>query len=80
MNILNGLLFSQLKLHHRCSTGLYKDLRSFQSEAKVEQIIAIVTTHSVSCFCINAESIIIKIFLPKSKAVLIGILNRPPDK
>ena len=79
MNILNGLLFSQLKLHHRCSTGLYKGLRSFQSEAKAEQIIAIVKTHSVSCFCINAESII-EIFLPKSKPVLIGILNRPPDK
>ena len=23
MNILNGFIFSQYKLHHRCSTGLY---------------------------------------------------------
>ena len=52
MNILNGLLFSQYKLHHRCSTRLYIGLWkywNFQSEAKVEQIIAIVTTRSVSC-------------------------------
>ena len=52
MNILNGLLFSQYKLHHRCSTELYIGLWkywNFQSEAKVEQIIAIVTTRSVSC-------------------------------
>ena len=33
-----------------------------------------------SSFCINTESIFIKIFLPKSKPVLIGILYRPPDK
>ena len=26
VNILNGLLFSQYKLHHRFSTGLYMDL------------------------------------------------------
>ena len=42
----------QYKLHHRCSTELYIDLWKywdFQREAKVEQIIAIVTTHSVSC-------------------------------
>ena len=31
-------------------------------------------------FCINAESIFIEIFLPKSKPVLIGILYRPPGK
>ena len=31
-------------------------------------------------FCINAESIFIEIFLPKSKPVLIDILHRPPDK
>ena len=31
-------------------------------------------------FCINTESIFIEIFLPKSKAVLIGILYRPLDK
>ena len=37
-------------LHHKCSTGLYIDLRKFwnlQSEAKFGQINAIVTTHSV---------------------------------
>ena len=41
MNILNGLLF------------LYIDLRkhvNLQSEAKLEQIIAIVTTHSIFLF------------------------------
>ena len=31
-------------------------------------------------FCINTENILIEIFLPKSKPVLIGILYRPPDK
>ena len=43
----------QYELHHRSSTrlclGLWK-YWDFKSEAKVEQIIAIVTTHSVSCF------------------------------
>ena len=43
VNILNGLLFSQYMLHHRCYCN-------FQSQAKVEQIVAIVTTLSVSCF------------------------------
>ena len=33
-----------------------------------------------SNFCINTENILIEIFLPKSKPVLIGILYRPPDK
>ena len=40
------------KVHHKCSAGLYVGLQKywvFQSEAKVEQIIAIVTTRSVSC-------------------------------
>ena len=53
VNILNGFIFSQYKLHHRSSTGLYIGLWKywdFQSEAKAEQIIAIVTAHSVSCF------------------------------
>ena len=31
-------------------------------------------------FCINTESIFIKIFPPKSKPVLTGFLYRPPDK
>ena len=52
-NILNGFIFLQYELHHRSSTrlclGLWK-YWDFKSEAKVEQIIAIVTTHSVSCF------------------------------
>ena len=42
----------QQKNHHTCSIGLYIGHRkywNFQSEAKVEQIIAIVTTRSVSC-------------------------------
>ena len=33
-----------------------------------------------SNFCINTENILIEIFLPKSKPVLIGILYRLPDK
>ena len=53
VNILSGFIFPQYKLHHRSSTGLHIGLWKywdFQSEAKVEQIIAIVTTtHSVSC-------------------------------
>ena len=52
VNILNGFIFLQYKFHHRSSTGLYIGLWKywdFQSEAKVEQMIAIVTTHSVSC-------------------------------
>ena len=60
MNILNGLLFLQ-KLHHRCSTGFYIGLRkfwNFQSEAKLEQITAIVTTLSVFLFyCSNSKFI-----------------------
>ena len=43
VNILNDLLFSQQKLHHRCYLN-------FQSQAKVEQIIAIDTTCSVPCY------------------------------
>ena len=38
---------------NRCSTGLYTGLGkywNFQSEAKVEQIIEIITTRSVFCF------------------------------
>ena len=53
VNILSDLLFSQYKLHHRCSTGLYIGLWKYwnvQSAAEVEQIIAIVTTCSVSCY------------------------------
>ena len=41
VNIVNRLLFSQYKLHHRCSTGLYMGLWNFQSEAKLEQIVLI---------------------------------------
>ena len=53
MNILNCWLFSAQKPDHRCSTGLYAGFRKYwnlQSEAKVEQVIAIVTTRSISCF------------------------------
>ena len=41
-----------------CSTGLYIGLRkywNFQSEAKLEQIIAIVTAHSVFLFFIEMD-------------------------
>ena len=41
-----------IKAPYRCSTGLYTGhpkYWNFQSEAEVEQIIAIVTTHSISC-------------------------------
>ena len=48
MNIVNGFIFSEYKLHHRSSIGIWK-YWDFQREAKAEQIIAIVTTHSVSC-------------------------------
>ena len=56
VKIVNGFqLFSQ-KLHHRCSTGfkirLWNDW-NFQDEAKVGQIIAIVTTRNISCFELN---------------------------
>ena len=57
VNILNSFIFSQYKFHHRSSTGLYISLWKywdFQSEAKVEQIIAIVTTHSISCYKCDA--------------------------
>ena len=57
----NDLLFSQLKLHHRCPTGLYKDLRkywNFQCEAKAEQTITIVTTRSVSFFSFDFSIIL----------------------
>ena len=44
------LAVSTIKAPYRCSTGLYRGhlkYSNFQSEAKVEQIIAIVTTRSV---------------------------------
>ena len=52
VNILNGFLFLQYKLHQRSSTGLhigFRKYRNFQNEAKVEQIITIVTMCTVSC-------------------------------
>ena len=58
--MLACLLFSQKKLHHRCSTGLYAGLQkywNFQSEAKVGQVIAIVTTRSVACLSQTQSSI-----------------------
>ena len=39
-----------------------------------------ITHNRKSNFCINAESIFIEVFLPKSKPVLIGIIYRRPDK
>ena len=45
---LNDFIFSQYKIFTRLYIGLWK-YWDFQSEAKVEQIIAIVTMHSVSC-------------------------------
>ena len=48
-----GLTIFAKKVLHICSTGLYIGLRkyrNFQREAKLEQIIAIVTTHSVFLF------------------------------
>ena len=63
MNILNGLLFSQYKLHHISSTGLYIGLWkhwNFQSEAKEEQIIAIIKTRSISCWSLLKHVKIIK--------------------
>ena len=52
VNILNGFLFLQYKLHQRSSTGLYigfPKYQNFQNEDKVEQIITIVTMCTVSC-------------------------------
>ena len=46
----SGFTIFAKKLHHKCSTGLYIGLWkywNFQREAKLEQIIAIVTTHCV---------------------------------
>ena len=51
VDILN-LLFLQQNSRHTCSIGLYighQNYWDFQSEVKVEQIIAIVTTRSVFC-------------------------------
>ena len=59
VNILIGLLFSQKKLYHKCSVGLDIGLRKYwiyQGEAKVEQVIAIVTKGSVSGFNWKASS------------------------
>ena len=72
--ILSGLLFSQENLHHRCSTGLYIGLWkywNFQSEAKVEQIIAIVTMHSVSCWYFHSATTHVFILLSKVTFLLL---------
>ena len=61
VNIFKGLLLSQQRFHHRCSTGLYIGHRkywNFQSEANIQQIIAIVATCRVSCFNWNLFYII----------------------
>ena len=52
----SGFTIFAKKLHHKCSTGLYIGLWkcwNFQREAKLEQIIAIVTTHSVFLLLID---------------------------
>ena len=61
MNILNGLLFLQYKSHQRYLIGLYMGLWiywNFQSEAKLEQIIAVFTTRRVSCLKFQPTSFI----------------------
>ena len=60
MELFHEILFLQWKFHHRCLTGLYIGLQkfwNFQSEAKLEEIIAIVTTHSVFLFCFTLVAI-----------------------
>ena len=74
MNILKGFIFSQYKLHHRSLTGLYIGLGKywdFQSVAKVEQIIAIVKTHSVSCFILSFIVNVTMIFVFVSRVICI---------
>ena len=73
----NTVLSSELK------TEGYDLVRSYRSRRGGG--VACFVKNSISYnwkpnFCINAESIFIEIFLPKSKPVLIGILCRPPDK
>ena len=51
VNILNGLLFS-IKDVRLGYVGLQK-CENFQRKAKVEQIIAIITTRSVFCYFCN---------------------------
>ena len=57
---LTAFSYFRKKLHHRCSTGFimrhWKDW-NFQDDTKVGQIIAIVTTSSVSC-------LVLKLFYP----------------
>ena len=60
VNILNHLLFSQYKFHHRYWTGLYIGLWHFQNEAKLEQIIAVVY---------NAQRFLLWIVIPSSKTL-----------
>ena len=60
VNILNHLLFSQYKFHHRYWTGLYIGLWHFQNEAKLEQIIAVVY---------NAQRFLLSIVIPSSKTL-----------
>ena len=63
MNIVNGLLFAQ--------KGSIKDIRlsskqtyqNFQDEAKVEQIIVIVTKRSVPCFVLAVSASILIVLL-----------------
>ena len=67
MNILNELLFWQYKLHHRFSKFFIDLKRDFHSEAKLGQIIAIVTTRSVSClylacFVVSTYVILISVY------------------
>ena len=57
--IVIGLLFSQQKLCHKYFVGLDVGLQKYwiyQGEAKVEQVIAIVTKRSVSGFNLKASS------------------------
>ena len=91
MNILNGLLFLQYKLHHRYLIGLYMGLWiywNFQSEAKLEQIIAVFTMRCVSCLKFQPTSFINviifyypnlqnvkKLTMPYFKASYFGILS-----
>ena len=65
VNILNGLCFCNassiidLRLGYMLYVGLWR-YWDFQSEVKVEQIIAIVMTHSVSCLVLFLIGFLLK--------------------
>ena len=62
MKILNGLLFCNKRSIIDVQLGYIQAFENiyFQSEAKVEQVIVIVTTCSVSCFRLKLIILVVK--------------------